>query len=72
MPFTLSTLSICSIEDVAENSSVPFWFQLYVMSDHTYAKNLIDRAKHAGCSALMLRLDWQVMWQSQKDINNGL
>ncbi len=72
VPFTLSTLSICSIEDVAENTSAPFWFQLYVMSDHNYAKSLIDRAKQAGCSALMLTLDLQVMGQRHKDIKNGL
>jgi L-lactate dehydrogenase (cytochrome) len=72
VPFTLSTLSICSIEDVAEGSSEPFWFQLYVMNDQKYSKNLIDRAKAAGCSALMLTLDLQILGQRHKDIKNGL
>ena len=72
VPFTLSTLSICSIEDVAENSSEPFWFQLYVMNDHKYSRELIKRAKNAGCSALMLTLDLQLLGQRHKDIKNGL
>ena len=72
IPFTLSTLSICSIEDVATHSPDPFWFQLYVMKDHDYAKRLIDRAKAAGCSALMLTLDLQILGQRHKDIKNGL
>lgn len=72
IPFTLSTMSICSIEDVAENSPEPFWFQLYVMRDHDYAKRLINRAKAAGCSALMLTLDLQILGQRHKDIKNGL
>ena len=72
IPFTLSTMSICSIEDVATHSPDPFWFQLYVMKDHDYAKRLIDRAKAAGCSALMLTLDLQILGQRHKDIKNGL
>ena len=72
VPFTMSTLSICSIEDVAENSNAPFWFQLYVMKDKQYTKNVIDRAKKAGCSALMLTVDLKVMGQRHKDIRNGL
>ena len=72
IPFTLSTMSICSIEDVATHSPDPFWFQLYVMKDHDFAKRLIDRAKAAGCSALMLTLDLQILGQRHKDIKNGL
>ena len=72
VPFTLSTMSICSIEDIAENVSRPFWFQLYVMRDREFIKRLIDRAKAAGCSALVLTLDLQIMGQRHKDIKNGL
>ena len=72
VPFTMSTLSICSIEDVAEKVSTPFWFQLYVLKDKAYSKNVIERAKKAGCSALMLTLDLQLMGQRHKDIKNGL
>ncbi len=72
VPFTLSTMSICSIEDVAENVGKPFWFQLYVMRDRDFIKRLIDRAKSAGCSALVLTLDLQIMGQRHKDIRNGL
>jgi L-lactate dehydrogenase (cytochrome) len=72
VPFTLSTMSICSIEDVAESVSKPFWFQLYVMRDRDFIKRLIDRAKSAGCSALVLTLDLQIMGQRNKDIRNGL
>ena len=72
IPFTLSTMSICSIEDVAKHSPAPFWFQLYVMKDHDYAKRLIERAKAAQCSALMLTLDLQILGQRHKDIKNGL
>jgi L-lactate dehydrogenase (cytochrome) len=72
VPFTLSTMSICSIEDVAENVSKPFWFQLYVMRDRDFIRRLIDRAKAAGCSALVLTLDLQIMGQRHKDIKNGL
>ncbi|MDX1343901.1 alpha-hydroxy acid oxidase [Reinekea sp. G2M2-21] len=72
VPFTLSTMSICSIEDVAQHTSAPFWFQLYVMKDKEFAQNLIDRAKAAGCSALVLTLDLQILGQRHKDIRNGL
>ena len=61
VPFTLSTMSICSIEDVAENTSKPFWFQLYVMKDRDFIDRLIGRAKAAGCSALVLTLDLQIL-----------
>jgi L-lactate dehydrogenase (cytochrome) len=72
VPFTLSTMSICSIEDVAENTSQPFWFQLYVMKDRDFIDRLIGRAKSAGCSALVLTLDLQILAQRHKDIKNGL
>lgn len=72
VPFTLSTMSICSIEDVAKHTSKPFWFQLYVMRDRDFIGRLIDRAKDAGCSALMLTLDLQILGQRHKDIRNGL
>ncbi len=72
VPFTLSTMSICSIEDVAENTDQPFWFQLYVMRDRAFIDRLIDRAKAAGCSALVLTLDLQILGQRHKDIRNGL
>ncbi len=72
IPFTLSTMSICSIEDVAENTSKPFWFQLYVMRDKDFIGRLIDRARDAGCSALVLTLDLQIMGQRHHDIRNGL
>ena len=73
IPFTLSTMSICSIEDVArETGGHPFWFQLYVMKDRNYIERLIDRAKAANCSALMLTLDLQIIGQRHKDLKNGL
>ena len=72
VPFTLSTMSICSIEDVAANTSQPFWFQLYVMRDRDFIERLIDRAKAAKCSALMLTLDLQILGQRHKDLKNGL
>lgn len=72
VPFSLSTMSICSIEDVAENTSRPFWFQLYVMRDKEFMTNLIQRAKAANCSALVLTADLQVLGQRHKDIKNGL
>ena len=72
VPFTLSTMSICSIEDLAENSQEPFWFQLYVMKDREFIDRLIDRAKAAGCSALVLTLDLQILGQRHKDVKNGL
>ncbi|WP_198331743.1 alpha-hydroxy acid oxidase [Psychrobacter aquimaris] len=72
VPFSLSTMSICSIEDIATHTSKPFWFQLYVMRDHDYVANLIQRAKEANCSALILTADLQVLGQRHKDIKNGL
>jgi len=72
VPFTLSTMSICSIEDVAENTTSPFWFQLYVMRDRDFVRDLIDRAKAARCSALVLTIDLQIIGQRHKDIVNGL
>jgi L-lactate dehydrogenase (cytochrome) len=72
VPFTLSTMSICSIEDVAENTSKPFWFQLYMMRDRDFMARLIQRAKDAGCAALVLTLDLQIIGQRHKDIRNGL
>ncbi|UMR28928.1 alpha-hydroxy-acid oxidizing protein [Massilia sp. MB5] len=72
VPFTLSTMSICSIEDVAAHTSKPFWFQLYVMKDRGFIERLIERAKAARCSALVLTLDLQVLGQRHKDLRNGL
>jgi len=72
IPFTLSTMSICSIEDIAANTSKPFWFQLYVMRDREFTERLIDRAKAARCSALVLTLDLTVLGQRHKDLKNGL
>ena len=73
VPFTLSTMSICSIEDVAQSTDRhPFWFQLYVMRDRDYIERLIERAKVAGCSALVLTLDLQILGQRHKDLKNGL
>jgi L-lactate dehydrogenase (cytochrome) len=72
VPFTLSTMSICSIEDVASVTTKPFWFQLYVMRDRDFIYNLIDRAKAAKCSALVLTLDLQILGQRHKDLRNGL
>ncbi len=72
VPFTLSTMSICSIEDVAEASDHPFWFQLYFLRDRGFNDRLIDRARAAGCSALVLTLDLQIMGQRHKDLRNGL
>ncbi len=72
IPFTLSTMSICSIEDVAAATQAPFWFQLYVMRDRDFIERLIDRAKAAQCSALVLTLDLQVLGQRHKDLKNGL
>ena len=72
VPFTLSTMSICSIEDVAAATKKPFWFQLYVMRDRDFVMNLIDRAKAAKCSALVLTLDLQILGQRHKDLRNGL
>jgi L-lactate dehydrogenase (cytochrome) len=72
VPFTLSTMSICSIEDVAEATAEPFWFQLYVMRDRGFAASLIERAKAAKCSALVLTLDLQIQGQRHRDLKNGL
>jgi len=73
IPFTLSTMSICSIEDVAKGTDGhPFWFQLYVMRDRDFIGRLIDRAKAAGCSALVITLDLQILGQRHKDLKNGL
>ena len=72
IPFTLSTMSICSIEDIAESTSAPFWFQLYMMRDRDAMVRMIARAKAAKCSALVLTLDLQVIGQRHKDIKNGL
>lgn len=72
VPFALSTMSICSIEDVASVTTRPFWFQLYVMHDRDFVRNLIARAKAANCSALMLTLDCQIYAQRHKDLRNGL
>ncbi|MBP6797885.1 MAG: alpha-hydroxy-acid oxidizing protein, partial [Luteimonas sp.] len=72
VPFTLSTMSICSIEAVAAAVEKPFWFQLYVMRDRGFAASLIERAKAAGCSALMLTADLQIQGQRHRDIKNGL
>jgi L-lactate dehydrogenase (cytochrome) len=72
VPFTLSTMSICSIEDIAEHTTKPFWFQLYVMRDEEFAASAIDRAKKAGCSALVLTLDLQILGQRHKDLKNDL
>jgi L-lactate dehydrogenase (cytochrome) len=72
VPYTLSTMSICSIEDVAEGLGKPFWFQLYVMRDRGFAASLIERAKAAKCSALVLTLDLQVQGQRHQDLKNGL
>jgi L-lactate dehydrogenase (cytochrome) len=72
IPFTLSTMSICSIEDVAANVDKPFWFQLYVMKDRGFIKALIERAIAAKCSALVLTVDLQVIGQRHQDIKNGM
>ena len=72
VPFTLSTMSICSIEDVAEHTTKPFWFQLYTMKDEDYLRRLIQRAKDANCSALVITLDLQILGQRHKDLKNGL
>ncbi|HSW26640.1 MAG TPA: alpha-hydroxy acid oxidase [Burkholderiaceae bacterium] len=72
IPFTLSTMSICSIEDIAAHTKKPFWFQLYVMRDRDFIERLIDRAKAAKCGALVLTLDLQILGQRHKDLKNGL
>ena len=72
IPFTLSTMSICSIEDIAAATQAPFWFQLYWMRDRDFMERLMDRARAAHCSALMLTLDLQVLGQRHKDLKNGM
>ena len=72
VPFTLSTMSVCSVEAVAEATTKPFWFQLYVMKDKDFTRRMVDRAKAAGCSALVLTLDLQILGQRHKDLKNGL
>ena len=72
VPFTLSTMSICSIEDVAKHAGEGFWFQLYMMKDRAFIERLIDRAKAANCKALVLTLDLQILGQRHKDLKNGL
>lgn len=72
VPYTLSTMSICSIEDVAAATGKPFWFQLYVMQDQEFSENIVERARAANCSALVLTLDLQILGQRHKDLRNGL
>ena len=72
VPFTLSTMSICSIEDVAAKTSKPFWFQVYTLKDDEFMQRLFDRARDAGCSAMVITLDLQIMGQRHKDLKNGL
>ncbi|MBN8506720.1 MAG: alpha-hydroxy-acid oxidizing protein [Burkholderiales bacterium] len=72
VPFVLSTMSICSIEDVRAVTTKPFWFQLYVLKDRAFVESLIDRAKSAGCGALVVTLDLQLLGQRHKDLKNGL
>lgn len=72
VPYTLSTMSICSIEDVAAHTTAPFWFQLYYMTDKPFVARLIERAKAAKCSALVVTLDLQILGQRHKDLKNGL
>jgi L-lactate dehydrogenase (cytochrome) len=72
VPFTLSTLSICSIEDVAKNTKKPFWFQVYTLKDDDFMERLMGRARDAGCSAIVITLDLQVQGQRHRDIKNGL
>ncbi|MGR3343174.1 MAG: alpha-hydroxy acid oxidase, partial [Paracoccaceae bacterium] len=72
VPSTLSTMSICSLEDVAEPTTKPFWFQLYVMRDQDFVRDIIQRARDVKCSALVLTLDLQIMGQRHKVLKNGL
>src|SRR6056297_2774502 len=72
VPFTLSTMSICSIEDVAENTEKPFWFQVYTLKDDDFMQRLFDRARDANCSAAMITVDLQMLGQRHKDLKNGL
>ena len=72
VPFTLSTMSICSIEDIAENTSAPFWMQVYTLTDDDFMRRLFDRAKDAKCSAAVITVDLQMLGQRHKDLKNGL
>ena len=72
VPYTLSTMSICSIEDVAEHTTRPFWFQVYTLNDDDFMKRLFDRAKAAKCSAIVITVDLQILGQRHKDVKNGL
>jgi len=72
VPFTLSTMSICSIEDIAENTSKPFWMQVYTLKDDDFMQRLFDRAREAKCSAAMITVDLQVLGQRHRDLKNGL
>jgi len=72
VPFTLSTMSICSIEDVAKRTEKPFWFQVYTLKDDDFMKRLMERARAAKCSAIVITLDLQVLGQRHKDLKNGL
>jgi L-lactate dehydrogenase (cytochrome) len=72
VPFTLSTMSICSIEDIAAHTTKPFWFQVYFMKDRDFMSRLVERARAANCSALVLTLDLQILGQRHKDLRNGL
>ncbi len=72
VPFTLSTMSICSIEDVAAHTTKPFWFQVYTLKDEEFMQRLFDRARSAGCSAVVITVDLQILGQRHKDIKNGL
>jgi L-lactate dehydrogenase (cytochrome) len=72
VPFTLSTMSVCSIEDIAANTSVPFWLQVYVMRDRNFLTRLMERARAAKCSALVLTIDLQIHGQRHNEIKNGL
>ena len=72
VPFTLSTMSICSIEDIAENTSKPFWMQVYTLKDNDFMQRLFDRAREAKCSAAMITVDLQVLGQRHRDLKNGL
>jgi len=72
VPFTLSTMSICSIEDVAAHTTKPFWFQVYALRDDDFNQRLLDRARTAGCSALVITTDLQILGQRHRDLKNGL
>ncbi|HCL68683.1 MAG TPA: L-lactate dehydrogenase [Gammaproteobacteria bacterium] len=72
VPFTLSTMSICSIEDVAEHTDKPFWFQVYTLKDDDFMRRLMERAKAANCAALIITVDLQMLGQRHKDLKNGL